>query len=371
MNNLGLDKKLSLIILNFPFVKGNTKRVIIASYVLTAWFSMWISNTATVAMMIPIFMGILGQIEIPDAKHRSTLLLGLAYSGSIGGLGTPIGSPPNILAITFLKELHGVEISFFDWFLRGFPLVAIFIFILIFYIFKKININKNLPKFLPLPEERVKSPFKLSEVFLIILFSCTIVGWFTPGIITLLGLEQQLPFLATLSTEVIGLFFASLLFIVPTTQNAILQTSDIKNVDWSTLLLFGSGIALGKLLFESGLAGIAANSLETLMSGDSALLLLLLLYITIFATELASNTATANILIPIMIAFYLKTGIDPVNPIMGIALACSLAFMLPVGTPPNAIVFGTNQVNLKEMIKTGFLLNIIYGFLLFLVLTVF
>jgi sodium-dependent dicarboxylate transporter 2/3/5 len=365
MNNLALDEKISLTILNIPLIRGSNKKVIAACYFITAWFSMWISNTATTAMMLPIFMGILDQLKLKDKKYRSTLLLGLAYSASIGGLGTPIGSPPNMIAISFLKELAGIDINFFDWFLRGFPLVIIFTAIVVFYILRKVEFDTEI-----VLKPQVKQKTSTAEKYLMVLFSITIIGWFTPGIVSVFKLP--FPYLENLSTEIVGLFFASFLFVFPFRGPKILAADDITGLDWGTLLLFGSGISLGKMLFSSGLASSLAQYLEILVLPQYAFVTtLLLIYLTIFATELASNTATANILIPILIALYLKLGIHPTNPVIGVAIACSLAFMLPVGTPPNAIVYGTKQVSKQEMIKTGLWLNIMCGFVIFLVMQIF
>lgn len=369
MHKTSLDKRISLSILSKDFIKGSFSRLIFALYALTAFFSMWVSNTATTAMMLPIILGTLDSLNIKDRKVTSLILLGMAYSASIGGLGTPIGSPPNIVAIGLLKELMGIQISFLNWTLIGTPFVILFLFILFKYISSRISSSHSSFDNSFLKEELTKlPPISSNEITIIILFLLTILFWFSPSFLKLVfdkGSEVS-NLLSRLDSGIIAIFFSSLLFIFPLNgEKKILINDDIKRVDWGSLLLFGSGLSLGKILFKTGLAQIAGQFIISNLVGSSIFILFfVLIMFTIFSTELASNTASANILLPIVIALMIQLNTDPTLIVIAVALSCSLAFMLPVATPPNAIVYGSEKVEMKMMIKLGLILNLLFGFLM-------
>ncbi len=375
MNKTKLDVRISLYILSRNILKGSIKRIIIALMGLTAFFSMWVSNTATTAMMLPITLGVLASLNIKEKRLISLILLGIAYSASIGGLGTPIGSIPNIVSIGLLAQTANIHINFVSWTLFGIPIVILFLIVLCLYIFKQIPTNtiKFDNKFLYKQFKELPSISK-NEKWVLLLFLMTIFFWFSPSLLsTFLGKEHQIAifFKERFNSGIVAMFFSSFLFIAPlSTSNKdgkgkILAQEDIKSIDWPSLLLFGTGLSLGKTLFDTGLANIVGNQILVLFSGSGVLVLLLVLvFFSIFSTEVASNTATANILIPIVIAMSLNLGLPPEILTVAIALACSLAFMLPVATPPNAIVYGSGLIDMNDMIKLGFKLNIICGVVL-------
>jgi sodium-dependent dicarboxylate transporter 2/3/5 len=370
MNESKLDKRISLWLLSRGFLKGSFKRIIIALLSLTAFFSMWVSNTATTAMMLPITLGILASLNINDRKITTVVLLGVAYSASIGGLATPIGSIPNIVSVGLLAETANIHISFIEWILFGLPIVIVFLAILCRYIFKQIpnNIQKFDNSFI-LKELSSLPKLTRNEVFILILFLLTIFFWFFPSLCkVVLGAQDEVTkYVNTrFNSGIVAIFFSSFLFIFPLgTEKKILKQVDIKNIDWPSLLLFGTGLSLGKVLFDTGLANILGSGILDIFSGSGVFILLtVLIFFTIFATEVASNTATASILIPIVIAMSLSLGEPPMIFAIAIALACSLAFMLPVATPPNAIVYGSEKVEMGDMMRIGFKLNVIFGALL-------
>lgn len=367
MNSAELDKRVSLYLLSRSFIKGSFKRMLFVLYALTAFFSMWVSNTATTAMMLPIILGTLNSLKIEDKHLTSILLLGLAYSASIGGLGTPIGSPPNIIAIGMLKDLANVNISFLHWTIMGVPFVVIFLFILYKYITH--FLPDDLKSF---DNSFIKDEFiqmhniTKHEKIITVLFIMLVFFWFTPSLVAnIFPKDWQITTLikTRFNSGVVALFFSSLLFIFPLrSKDKILSSHAIKNIDWPSLLLFGAGLSLGKTLFATGLAKIAGDFIIANLAGGSFLVLIfILVYVTVFSTELASNTASANILLPIVIAMAMQMGMPAIIPATAVAFACSLAFMLPVATPPNAIVYGTDLVKMNTMLKLGFLLNIIFG----------
>ncbi len=370
MHENGLDQRISLYILSRKFLKGSFKRIVMALIGLTAFFSMWVSNTATAAMMLPITIGILSSLKVTDRKITTVILLGIAYSASIGGLATPIGSIPNIIAVGLLSETAQIDISFFEWVMFGFPLVIVFLFILVKYIFKYIPSSlDHFDNSFILTQYKELPRFSQKEKIIGVFFLLTIFFWFFPSLCKLiLGQSHLITIFAKerFDAGIVALFFSSFLFIFPFGQERkTLQQNDIKNIDWPSLLLFGTGLSLGKVLFDTGLADIMGSGILNMFSSSGVFVLLTaLVFFTIFSTEVASNTATASILIPIIIAMSLNLGEPPQIFAIAISLACSLAFMLPVATPPNAIVYGSELVEMKDMMKLGFKLNLIYGALI-------
>ena len=367
MSQNGLDKRLSLLILKQKFVGNSFNRLLFTLFFITAFFSMWVSNTATTAMMLPIVLGVARSLDIKDDKTVSYMLLGLAYSSSVGGLGSPVGSPPNVIAIGMLKELADVYISFAEWTLFGAPLAFVFLLAIFFYVKKRIPFDqKEIDTSFIEAEAQKLLPISSAEKTLMSLFSLLLACWFLPGLLNGVW-GDSFPFFALLDKRmdpgVAGILIASALFVFPFySKNKLLEPADIKEIDWGSLLLFGSGLALGKILFSVGLAQLAGSFIVENVAGSSFFLLILVLsYFTIFSTELASNTASANILIPIIIAAAGALGVTPALPTIAVAISCSLAFMLPVATPPNAIVYGSGKVDMPTMIKFGFFLNLLFG----------
>ncbi len=366
----GLDEYLAHVILGHKKIQNSPKRIIFAFFFLSLFCSMWISNTASVAMLLPLTFGVLKNLKqnfgIDNPKLNETLLLGLAYSATIGGNLTPIGSPPNLISIGLLKNLEGKDFSFLQWMIMAIPISSI-----MFYVVYRKSISilpsqwKRLDKQAEFIEQTRELTYKQKNV--LFLFGITILIWILPSIINLVISKESsfYHFLKTnLSTATVGLFFSSLLFLFPLNKaEKILTSHNISDIDWGSLLLFGTGLSLGSILFKTGLADIFANNLSLLsdMINPTSILLLFVL-VTIFFTEIASNTASANIIIPIMLAFTQKEGLNPTVTAFAMAVACNSAFMLPVATPPNVIIYGTNQVKKISMIKAGWQLNII-GFL--------
>lgn len=367
------DRKISLWILTSNLFQGSFKKTMLGVFSLTALFSMWVSNTATTAMMLPIVLGIIKSLKIEDHSLKSSILLGMAYSATIGGLATPIGSPPNMIAIGMLKDLANVDFSFFQWFLSFIPVVVIYILGLTWWIDKKASkasFNYNDLKLVKDEEDgEKKSKLNKHEFFVLLLFALTVFFWFSPSIISFVlgsGHKVSMFFKERMDAGVVSIFFASLLFIFPLKDRIkILDLKDAKDIDWPSLVLFGSGLSLGGILFNTGLANIAGDILiSTFGSSSSVILLFALVCFTIFMTEVASNTAAANILIPIVIASASSTNISVLALVLAVTASCNMAFMLPVATPPNAIIYGSGEVEIGDMIKTGFWFNIISIFVI-------
>jgi sodium-dependent dicarboxylate transporter 2/3/5 len=369
-----LDQKLAYSILSLKSIGHKKTRILFALGLTTVFLSLWISNTATTAMMFPIALGVLGTFDSEKGKKgippfSTILLLTLAYSASIGGIGTPIGSPPNLIAIGMLEKLAGYRITFFQWMIIGF-LVLIPMFFVLFYFMKFMHKrekdSEELANILPFKGKKINQGLGRAQKNVLVAFSVTVLLWIFPGFVSLvwgreaplfLWLQERFPEAAA---AIIG---AGLLFILPVNLRRGQFTLSLKEalkIDWGTLLLFGGGLSLGFQMFETGLAD-AIGKFFISSGGSSAslsLITLLSVILSVYLTELTSNTASANMIIPIIIAISQAASISPLPPVLGSAIGCSFAFMLPVATPPNAIIYGSGMVRLPEMMKFGFWMNI-------------
>ncbi|WP_201509466.1 SLC13 family permease [Psychrobacter alimentarius] len=334
-----LDRKIALKILSLSGGKLSTAVLLI--FGVTAFLSMWISNTATTAMMLPLALGILTQVDSKEDRGTFVfVLLGIAYSASLGGLGTIVGSPPNAIAAKAL------DIAFVDWMKFGIPMMLILLPVLLgaMYLYLKPNLNRTMTL-----QQDENIHWTKPRVLTIIVFIVTAVSWIlSKQIGAIVGIEDTDAVVALLAAvAVVSLGLVSWK-----------QVSD--NTDWGVLMLFGGGIALSNILKVSGaslvLGETVANGLQT------APLLVVMLAISafiIFLTEFASNTASAALLVPVFVAIAEHMGIPSEVLVLIIGIGASCAFMLPVATPPNAIVFGTGLIKQTEMVRTGVILNII------------
>lgn len=334
-----LDRKIALKILSLSGGKLSTAVFLI--FGVTAFLSMWISNTATTAMMLPLALGILTQVDSKEDRGTFVfVLLGIAYSASLGGLGTIVGSPPNAIAAKAL------DIAFVDWMKFGIPMMLVLLPLLLgaMYLYLKPNLNRTMQ----LEQDEI-IPWTKTRLLTITVFIVTAASWMlSKQIGAAVGIEDTDAVVALLAAvAVVSLGLVSWK-----------QVSD--NTDWGVLMLFGGGIALSNILKVSGaslvLGETVANGLQT------APLLVVMLAISafiIFLTEFASNTASAALLVPVFVAIAEHMGIPSEVLVLIIGIGASCAFMLPVATPPNAIVFGTGLIKQTEMIRTGVILNII------------
>ena len=322
---------------------------------------MWISNTATTAMMLPLLLGILKSLKINCKKTTSLILISVAYASSIGGIATPVGSTPNIISLGMLEETINLRISLIQWIQYAFPISLVFLGILYLLTMRQVK-KQNITFSSEFVKEEYDNLPKISvhEKITIVIFLLTVLGWLLPSLTKLVTGVETFP----LNPGAVVMLTSSLLFILGGTKR-ILAPQAIRRIDWSSLMLFGTGLALGKLLFELGLAQMAGETLKSAVSDLPLFMIYLIAFaFVIFATELTSNTATASILLPIMISLSVNLELDPFFFSLGISLACSLAFMLPVATPPNAIVYGSRLVRKKDMFKYGLVLNVTFSILL-------
>lgn len=357
MKKWGLHERIAL---HFIKVIGfSPKRIILSFMIATAVISMFVSNTATTAMMMPIGLAIIlstGE-KLGKSNFGRALMLGIAYAASIGGIGTLIGTPPNLVLAGFADTLLGKTITFKDWLSIGLPLVALLLPITWLLLLKLNPVHEvRMSGSKKLIEERLKKLGKLrgGELNTLCIFLFVAVLWITR--------EQwtSILHLPWVNDSVVGIIGLILFYIVPVNVKRWEFTMDWKTnlkIPWGTLLLFGGGLTLGKALAETGAAEYLAMHLIGLATLPTILLLFTVVLLVDFLTEITSNTATTNMMMPILCCVGLVVGKSPLLLMVGGAVAASMAFMLPVATPPNAIVYGTGYISMKDMVKNGFLLD--------------
>ncbi|WP_166139346.1 SLC13 family permease [Nocardioides ochotonae] len=390
----GVARRFAMFVLSLPGIGTSTIRIIIAFGAITALLSAFVSNTATVAMLLPTAIGILTVVakllqargEVAEdfdplrLRVGAALMLMLAYGASVGGLLTPVGSPPNLIGRGLIEEATGERISFLDWVMMALPICALMFVALAVLV---LLLNRPETRHLEGVEEYVREEkarlgaFSVAERNTLIAFTVTVTLWILPGVVALVaGTDSSTYETVTnrLDEGIVAILGASLLFLLPTKweeREFTLRWSDAARIDWGTVMLFGTGIIFGSLLESSGLA-------ETLGNGASDTLgLSSVFWITVFAVALAilvsettSNTASAAVVVPIIIPIAVAAGVNPFVPALAATFAASFGFMLPVSTPQNAIVYGSGAVPITTMIRTGASFDVIGAILIVILLPV-
>ena len=337
-----LDRKIALWLISLS--RGNMKIAVLAIFGVTAFLSMWISNTATAAMMLPLALGMMDHLD--REKERKTfvfVLLGIAYCASIGGLGTIVGSPPNAIAAKAL------ELDFVGWMKMGLPMMLLILPLMLLSLY--IILRPNLSERVEVKEEHI--PWTLHRVLAMLIFLCAVVAW-------ILGDKIKTVFGITNPDTVVALAAAVAVVVFGVTR----WKEIARNTDWGVLLLFGGGIALSTLLQKSGASLALGQQLATaFVLAHPLIVILAVAAFIIFLTEFTSNTASAALLVPIFASIATQMGLPKEVLVFVIGIGASCAFMLPVATPPNAIVFGTGLIKQREMMRVGILLNILCIFL--------
>ena len=334
-------------------VVGTSKARILLGFLLsTGLLSMWISNTATALMMLPMALAVLSKVENKGrSKFSVFLLLAVAYGASVGGMATLVGSPPNILMAGILEDNHGIVIDFFSWMKVGLPL-SLTLLTLVFLFFYLFLGKERYEKLHEVHEERKK--WTTNQLRVISIFLAIVFLW---SFRTLLTKHTGISY----TDEGVAVLGAILLFFLPGKKKGekLLEWKDTKNLPWGILILFGGGLALAKMLEVNGVISELTSVFESYANTSLLILLTVLVLISIFGTEIMSNMALVSVFIPVVAEFAIDTDYSIIQLCMPITLAASCAFMLPVGTPPNAIVFSSGQLKISQMAKTGFVLNLV------------
>lgn len=380
MTTHGLDRRFAFRVLSIPGVSKSTYRVIIAFGAIGASLSAFISNTASTAMLLPIGLGMMGAlsgliaretgVEDPTRLRFGTcLMLMIAYGASVGGLITPIGSPPNLIGIGLIAEQTDTNISFFEWTITALPVV-----IVMFAALCVILILLNRPEINRIPgageyiaEERSKlGSMSRGGRNTLVVFAMAVTLWLLPGVVNLFfGDESAIyAFLSErLDEGVVAVAAAALLFILPVNwseRRFTLNWNEAVQIDWGTILLFGGGIVLGSLLSSTGLAETIGKGLVDALGVSSLFAITILaVVIAVLISETTSNTASAAVVVPIAIPIAMAAGVNPVIPALAATFGASYGFMLPVSTPPNAIVYGSGLIPITKMVRSGIVFDII------------
>ncbi|WP_431800844.1 SLC13 family permease [Halobacillus andaensis] len=363
-----LHKRIALFIISW--IGTSTERIVLGFMVATGFLSMWISNTATAMMMVPIGLAVIyqsseqleksgeGSIDHSSFNFGKVTMLGIAYSASIGGLATLIGTPPNTLFRGVVENQYGIEISFLDWMAFGVPLTIIFMGIAWIYLVKMAYPMKmkELPGGREVINKERKSLGAMSseEKAVMTVFTLTALAWILRSFV-LVEINENI------DDTVIAMTAALILFLIPSKNRKgefILDWDTAKGLPWGILLLFGAGLAIAAGFEESGLAEWIGTQLTILEGVSFILILATVIALVIFLTEITSNTATATMMFPIMASLAAAINVHPYSLMIGAGVAASCAFMLPVATPPNAVVFGSGYLRIPDMAKAGFLLNV-------------
>lgn len=327
LNKYGISRMIAQTILKST--GSNSSSILLSIIVVSAFLSMWISNTGTAAMMFAIMAPVI--MDLPDSNpFAKAIALGIPFACNIGGIGTPIGTPPNAIAMDYITKA-GIEVSFLNWMVLAIPLMLILLFLLWKVL---LRIYPPTDKEVSLRLEQLEA-FGPSQYLVIAIFILTVIGWMTSG-------------LTGISTGTVGLFVVLAAF-----GSNLLRTQDFKNISWDILFMLGGGLCLGIALQKSGFTNTIANLIPT--QGSYILLLLILLVIAAVMTTFMSNTATANLLIPVAVSLPNSELILSV----AIALMCSTSMALPISTPPNAIAFGSGMLQSRDMLSTGMVVTVI------------
>jgi sodium-dependent dicarboxylate transporter 2/3/5 len=378
----GLDKRIAYGIMSMKWVGDSPRRIFLAIGLACMLCSGWISNTATAAMMFPIALGLLEairemmaakgkEINLSTYKYATGLMLMTAYACSIGGVLTPIGTPPNIIMLGFLDELAHIHISFFDWMVWGFVAMICYFVIAYLVLWHMFPADiKHIEGAQDLIAERVKGlgRWTMAQKNTLVAFLVAVILWVTPGILSMVyGTDSEIlkGYNKLFPEAIAAMVGALLLFFLPADKSFKKKTlrwrEAVTGVDWGTLLLFGGGLAMGGMMYSTGLSGWIGDQIISMLGGEPSQLILVAVFcvMALLLSELTSHTAATNMIGPLAIGAAVSAGFSPVPVAVGVALSSSLGFMLPVSTPPNAIVYASGYIPITKMIKTGVYIDFI------------
>jgi len=377
MEKWRLHRRIALWIIRL--IGGGPSRIVLGFMVASAFLSMWISNTATAIMMLPIGLAIIYQMENEfdiEATHNFTLalLLGIAYACSVGGIATIVGTPPNLSFVRIFKITFpdAEPISFGQWFIMGLPLSIVMLLAVWLFLTKimyrpsaDLAVDQSIVK----NEYRALGRMNFEEKVVLAVFAATAFLWvfrkkIVLGSITIPGWSQFLPYPNMIDDGSVALTMTLILFLIPSkspgaVSPTITDVDVIKKLPWDIVLLFGGGFALAKGFQVTGLSSLIGNKFSGLAGMSPLLMVFLICLMITFLTELTSNTATTEMILPILASVAIGLKINPLMLMIPATLSASCAFMMPVATPPNAIIFGSGRVTISEMARGGLVINLI------------
>ena len=378
----GIDKRFAYWLLSRSWVGSNPRRIFLAIGLAAALCSGWISNTATAAMMFPICLGLLASIkemfaangrniDLYDYKYATGLMLMTAYACSIGGVLTPIGTPPNLIMLGFLDQMCDIHVSFFEWMTWG--IIAMVLYFIIAYIVLARMFPADVTKIEGAEQfiqEKIRElgHWTRAQKNTVFCFGVAVVLWVLPGFLSI-ALGSTSPVLKMYNRlfpeAVAAMLGALLLFLLPVNfkkREFTLSWKDAKDgIEWGTLILFGGGLAMGGMMYKTGLSKWVGDGIIAMMGGEPSAIAMVAVFsvMALLLSELTSHTAATNMIGPLAITAAISAGMNPVPVSVAIALSASLGFMLPVSTPPNAIVYASGYIPITKMIRTGVYIDVI------------
>jgi sodium-dependent dicarboxylate transporter 2/3/5 len=337
------------------FAGGGNRSVLAALMFTTAFLSMWMSNTATVLMMMPIALAALGQLGQRGQTLRRPVLLGIAYAGSLGGLATLVGSPPNIVMAGFIENRYGLSVSFTQWLIVGLPvslfLLILFFWLITFVIFRKSFASEGRKSTSLYGIKALIQPWTPSQRRVLAIMSLVILLWL---------IREYLP-IKSLTDHAIALAGGILMFIIPNPGKKgenLLVWEDSKNLPWGILLLFGGGLSLAQGLEKSGVIAWLGESVARSDIRSPWIFMAVFTALALIMTEFMSNVALVNVLVPVLLGIADNMDLPPLYLALPVTLAATCAFMFPIATPPNAVVYSTGFVPIRDMIRMGLWMNL-------------
>jgi solute carrier family 13 (sodium-dependent dicarboxylate transporter), member 2/3/5 len=369
----GVDRRIAYSVLSIRSVGASAWRILAVYGGITLLLSMWMSNTATTAMMFPIGLSLVTHLARRGAagarQFALATMLMTSFAASIGGLATPVGTPPNLIGIGMLDRIAHVRVTFVQWMALGVPAAALMFAFVVMHLgvagARGAHLHKDSAHIVQ--EELSKlGALTRGQRNVLIAFGTTVALWLLPGIVALFGMENR-PIAAALRQalpeSIAAMIGALMLFVLPTdwrTRRFTLKWEEALQIDWGVILLYGGGLAMGELAFSTGLAGAVGSGIASWLPSHTVTSLTLLFTATATVlSEATSNTATANMIVPVAIAVAQSSGVSPLEPALGATLGASLGFMMPVSTPPNAIVYSSGYVPITAMMRYGIMLDVV------------
>ena len=366
MQRWDLHRRIALTVLQYA---GGNGMALVGGFMLaSAMLSMWVTNTGTTMMLLPIAVSVInvihGTVQGLDDKSKQdfqiALLLGVAYAASIGGIATLVGTPPNAMLVAFMLETYGTEIDFARWMLVGLPLTCLLLplawIVLTKLVFRVDFRNSDEGRRLLLKMKEDMGRMTVPEMRIACVFALMAIAWITRPLLV------KLPGLAALDDAGIAMAGGVSLFLIPSGDKGdpiLLRWQHLEKLPWGILILFGGGLTLASAVSRSGLAEWLGSNLYFVSTLPVPVLVMIICALIIFLTELTSNLGTTATFMPVVGAIAIEAGIDPIVLLVPVVIAASCAFMLPVATPPNAIVFGSGLLTIPKMIRAGFMINLI------------
>ncbi len=349
IQKLSIDEKIIHLALNIPFIAKDKRFMFLSLILVTAFFSFWFSNTATVAIVLPVILKLINHTKELNSNQKAILLMAIAFSAAIGGIVSPVGTSVNIITVSLLQEKASIYLSFLEWMKHTYSFTLWSLFILcgsVFYSIKNLKGPFQLQKY-------EKKPVSSEEIIFYFLFFCIILLWLLPSF------SQYLPFqhfIEKVLTPSFVIFFMSLLlFFIPSKRfGVLLSWKDTKSIDYSSLFLFSAGLGLGYLIQKTQLAAFIGTTLFASVVDSPSKFTILAVVFTLILTEFVSNAVCISLILPIVLGFCLNSSIDPLKISILLAITSSLCFLFPMGTPPNSLVYSTGHISKKQFFIFGF-----------------